>query len=33
LDSPIKKLALWGEIEEGKEMTAPMILEIFSDYV
>jgi hypothetical protein len=31
--SSIIKLTPGGEIEEGKEMTAPMILEIFSDYV
>jgi len=31
--SSIIKLAPGREIEEEKEMTAPMILEIFSDYV
>jgi hypothetical protein len=31
--SSLKKLALWREIEKEKQMTAPMILEIFSDYV
>jgi hypothetical protein len=27
------KVVLWREIEKEKQMTAPMILEIFSDYV